>query len=319
MLTTSPHNQNLELSSYVINNKKEVSFNGDISLIKPYLMYGMMNKEPLFKDEFFVERADVDINKILKKLKDKNNNDPVLITGYQRAGKSVIAGRMASKLKQQGFTVFQYDNILSNPVYPEKTYFDKEKLNSLIKALKSIDEDKRVFLFIDELPLNVLCQAEDEPEIMNKPETSILYKLKELLNEHPNLKLVSVMPINGIKLLEKKVNNDFAVLASSFFKEENTYNIDETLKLPTSKTIEMINNALNIAGFNSIPDDLQDAMKKVLSGLDIRFGLYAIASALEQDKERVDNPDVMEDIKPEVWTHFAHIIKQSLIINKTIS
>ena len=140
----------------------KVTFTGDKMMLEPYITYGLSTQKPLFTDEFFINRPDVNIDHLLQKVQDKQNKHPFLITGDRVSGKSVLAGRLSELLKKQGHKVFVVDNKHQGDEY----YLNLYQYNSLINEIESVDSNKQVFIFIDEPHLIPIRQYEEDKDLV---------------------------------------------------------------------------------------------------------------------------------------------------------
>lgn len=297
MLTIKPH-----LNTSILNSPQKVSFNGDKNLLEPFFSIGMTNKNPLARDEFYFHRPDIDENIMLDFLLDPDNNKPFLITGKSNSGKSVLASRLAYKLKQQGYNVFTIDNdCLSKPYKEEQPYLNHTRLNELIEKINNLNTTDRVFIFIDEPQFITANEIIETPIVRYNGKKGVLYKLSEFLNDNPNVKLVGSMLEDGFSHNYYNDTYEHCKIITELFPKENRYFLPPISDYKTEDKIKMLNKALNLAGFKSMPDNIEKRLEYTGIKGPIRSIIFNLFLSLSNDKNRTDDVNHKEEIKKSTW------------------
>lgn len=286
-------------NTYVLKSPQtaRIAFTGDKKMLEPYITYGLSTQQPLFSDEFFINRPDVNIDHLLQKVQDKQNRHSFLITGDRVSGKSVLAGRLSELLKKQGHKIFVVDNKHKEEEY----YLNLYQCKSLINEIDSIDSNKQVFIFIDEPHLIPIRQYDEDKDLVEQPETNVLNLLSNYLATKDNVKLIGVMFDGGFKEVEGLVNKEQKLLMDQVFPQENHIVLPTIATLGANNLIKMVNNGLKTAGFNSIPDNIAKKIMAMPKLPNVSEAFAAIKKGLDKDSQRIDDKAVMEDIKPEIW------------------
>ena len=262
---------------------RNTAFTGDSKALLPFAEFGMVNKDGIATGDNFIKRTDVDEELILKKILDKTNSEPVLITGPPNSGKSVTARKVALAIKDKGHKVICIEGC---------SRFDRNINNKALIALKQINQlnslnpDERTFVFIDEpqffsymdYKLNPYCSMSE----------SMLFKLSKILENNSNIRLIGVMYPGGFKY---NYNYNDSIL-EKLFPEKNHIVIPEPGRV---LIVEILNNILKLAGFNPVPNFIHQYVYHKEEPLKIRFFLKNLAKLIGNNcNGDINKPETIE-------------------------
>ena len=287
---------------------KPFKFSGDTALLEPFMMNGLTNKEHLTQDEVYFNRPDINEKALLKQLSDNRDTEPVLIAGGGRTGKSTLANRLAKQLKRKGHPVFCIDNIMQ----PREEYLSSQHLTNLTRDIQQRGTRKRVFLFIDEPHVIPVLEHKYEPDRIRQESKSTLYRLKQFLKKNTHVKLVGVMAPEVLDWTGQNSSKEQQQLLESIFKPSNYINVPKIKDLKPHNIIDMFNNGLAAAKFESMPKEVEQQLLKLRQSLDIRIMFSLITAFLKEDSSRSNNPEKIETISSEIWGGFVHYLPEYL-------